>query len=103
MLICKSALILVGVSGARRAAGNNTAAPTAAQPIMIDYRKLGAAVRGKRGARSLREVEPEVGIGHATLHRIERETPCDLETFSRVCQWLGVPMDYFAAAERQAA
>lgn len=79
-----------------------TSAPRGAT-IMIDYNKLAAAVRGKRGARSLRDVEPEVGVGQATIGRIERGLPCDLDTFSRISQWLGVPMDYFRSAEKEAA
>jgi transcriptional regulator with XRE-family HTH domain len=68
----------------------------------IDTTKLAAAVRGKRGDRRLEDVAPELDMTVATLSRIENErfTP-SLETFARLCRWLGVEMDYFAAAPRE--
>jgi transcriptional regulator with XRE-family HTH domain len=51
---------------------------------------LGRLVRDKRGARKIRETAAEIGIGTATLMRIENGRMPDLETFGLVCKWLGV-------------
>lgn len=62
---------------------------------MLDTKKLAGAVRAKRGERSLREVEAEAGIPFNVLSRVERELRPDLENFLRICEWLGVPSDFF--------
>jgi len=49
---------------------------------------LGAAVREKRGERKLRETAQEIGVGTATLMRIESGRIPDVETFGKVCKWL---------------
>jgi len=51
---------------------------------------LGRKLREKRGARGIREVAKEIGVSHATLSRVERGFLPDLETFSKICKWLGV-------------
>lgn len=51
---------------------------------------LGPLVRDRRGARRLREVAQEIGISAATLMRIESGRIPDVETFGKVCRWLGV-------------
>lgn len=51
---------------------------------------LGAMVRERRGTRKLRETAKEIGIGPATLMRIESGRAPDLQTFGKVCKWLGV-------------
>jgi len=50
---------------------------------------LGAMVREKRGQRKLRETAREVGIGPATLMRVESGRIPDVETFGKLCRWLG--------------
>jgi transcriptional regulator with XRE-family HTH domain len=50
---------------------------------------LGTMVRKKRGAKKLREAAREVGIGSATLMRVEGGRIPDLETFGKLCRWLG--------------
>ncbi|NBC16568.1 MAG: helix-turn-helix domain-containing protein [Bacteroidetes bacterium] len=70
---------------------------------MIDRGKLAGAVRAKRGERTLRDAAEDAGLNFATLSRIENENPCDLDTFARICDWLGVPMDYFRQAMKEAA
>lgn len=62
---------------------------------MINFEKLAVAVRAKRGNRSIREAAEEAGIPFPTLGRVEQGKPCDLGTFVAVCNWIGVPMDYF--------
>lgn len=57
---------------------------------------LAARVRAKRGERPLREVAAEIGIGLATLSRIENGKLPDIHTFSLIAQWLGDnPAMYF--------
>ena len=51
---------------------------------------LGALVRKKRGERKLRETAREIGIGPATLMRVENGRIPDIETFGKLCKWLGV-------------
>lgn len=54
------------------------------------WENLGILVRKKRGERGLRIVAKEIGIAAATLMRVEEGRVPDLETFSKVCEWLGV-------------
>lgn len=49
---------------------------------------LGVMVRERRGSRKLREVAHEIGIGPATLMRVESGRVPDLETFGKICRWL---------------
>jgi transcriptional regulator with XRE-family HTH domain len=51
---------------------------------------LGATVRERRGKKKLRETAKEIGIGPATLMRVESGRIPDLETFGRICKWLGM-------------
>lgn len=51
---------------------------------------LGTMLREKRGKRPLREVAREIGIGPATLMRVENGRVPDLTTFGKICNWLGV-------------
>jgi len=45
----------------------------------------------KRGDRGLREVAKEIGIGHSTLHSIERgHINSTMEIFVKVCKWLDI-------------
>ena len=50
---------------------------------------LGAMVRKKRGAKKLRETAREIEIGPATLMRVESGRIPDLDTFGKLCKWLG--------------
>jgi len=51
---------------------------------------LGALVRKKRGERKLRETAGEIGIGPATLMRVENGRIPDIETFGKLCNWLKI-------------
>ncbi|MCC7169904.1 MAG: helix-turn-helix transcriptional regulator [Planctomycetes bacterium] len=51
---------------------------------------LGQKLLKKRAGRGIREVAKEIGISHATLSRVERGFLPDLETFGKICKWLGV-------------
>jgi len=52
--------------------------------------QLGRQLREKRGERGVRAIAKEIGISPATLSRIERGHLPDLETFGKVCRWLGI-------------
>lgn len=60
------------------------------QPTNLNLQQLGRKVLGKRSGRGIREVAAEIGISSATLSRIERGHLPDIETFRKVCAWLGV-------------
>ena len=51
---------------------------------------LGAMVRNQRGKRTLREAAKEIGIGPATLMRVENGRTPDLSTFGKICKWVQV-------------
>lgn len=51
---------------------------------------LGAMIKNKRGDRKLRETATEIGIGAATLMRIEAGHMPDIHTFGKVCRWLAI-------------
>lgn len=56
---------------------------------------LGILVKEKRGDQKLRETAKEIGIGPATLMRIENGHVPDLTTFGKICEWLNVnPGDF---------
>lgn len=62
----------------------------------IDFPKLAALVKAKRGSKGLREVAEEIGeISPSTLSRIEGERANDLSMsiFLRICDWLGIKSD----------
>lgn len=54
----------------------------------IRLEQLGIALKNKRGNRGLREVAQELKISHTTLSRIEAGRQPDLDTFSKLCDWL---------------
>ena len=60
---------------------------------------LGRLVREKRGARKIRETAAEIGIGTATLMRIENGRVPDVETFGMVCKWLKLDPGSFLGFE----
>ena len=50
---------------------------------------LGPLLRQKRGKTSYRDAAIEIGIGHATLARLEKGFAPDIPTLNKVCKWLG--------------
>lgn len=56
---------------------------------VIKIELLAKRVREKRGERSLRDISSELGIGIATLSRIESGKLPDLVNFGIVTNWLG--------------
>lgn len=55
--------------------------------IRID--RLAARIVERRAEKGVREAAREVGVSPATLSRIENGKVPDLETFGKVCKWLG--------------
>ena len=65
----------------------------------IDIDRFAQLIRAKRGKRGLRVVAVEIGdVTASTLSRIENGKVPDLNTFIRICRWLGLSPDYFMAA-----
>jgi transcriptional regulator with XRE-family HTH domain len=56
----------------------------------ITLEKLGRLAAEKRGAHGVRTAAKEIGISAATLSRVERGFLPDLETFRKICKWLGL-------------
>src|SRR5437016_4461508 len=65
----------------------------------LDTEKLAAAVRAKRSDEGLRSTAERIGnISAATLSRIEQGKVPDVETFLRLCHWLGRPPSDFTSS-----
>jgi len=60
---------------------------------------LGVLVREKRGQKKLRETAKEMGIGPATLMRVENGRVPDIETFGKICRWLQIDPGSFLGFE----
>lgn len=57
---------------------------------------LSSMVRAHRGEKVLRDAAKEIGgISPSTLSRIEQGHVPDVDTFIKVCQWLGEPTETF--------
>jgi len=56
---------------------------------------LGTMVREHRADRTLREVAAEIGVGPATLLRVESGRIPDVATFGKICQWINVDPGIF--------
>lgn len=61
---------------------------------------LGALVRSRRGHRKIREVAGEIGIGPATLLRVESGRIPDVLTFGKICKWLEIDPGAFLGFRR---
>jgi|SRR5579859_774691 len=67
----------------------------------IDIRELAEQIKAKRGKRPLRAIAEEIGgVSASTLSRIEQGKVPDLDTFIRICRWLGVAADHFTFAAK---
>lgn len=65
----------------------------------IPLESLGVLVRKERGPRKIRETAHEIGIGPATLLRVENGRMPDVETFGKLCRWLKVDPGKFLGFE----
>jgi len=64
---------------------------------------LGALVKTKRGERKLREIAHEIGIGPATLMRIENGRIPDVTTYAKICRWLDIDPGALLGFDRASA
>jgi transcriptional regulator with XRE-family HTH domain len=55
----------------------------------IKIERLAKRIQEKRAGKGIREAAEEVGVSPATLSRVENKNIPDLETFSKICRWLG--------------
>ena len=55
--------------------------------IRID--RLAERIQERRADKGIRETAREVDVSPATLSRVENGNVPDLETFSKICRWLG--------------
>src|SRR6266702_2098100 len=53
-------------------------------------RELSLMVKNKRGDMGLRVAAEQIGITRTTLSRVESGKLPDLNTFTKICNWLGV-------------
>lgn len=65
----------------------------------LNSAKLAAMIRTKRRDRGLRVVAAEIDVSAATLSRVEQGKLPDVETFMRLCRWLGVEPSEFGATK----
>lgn len=62
---------------------------------------LATMLKEKRGKTGLRTVSEEIeGVSVATLSRIEQGKIPDVDTFIKICRWLGVPTDTFVVRDQ---
>jgi transcriptional regulator with XRE-family HTH domain len=55
----------------------------------LNMAELAERIRQRRAGKGIREAAKEIGVSPATLSRVENEKIPDLETFGRICEWLG--------------
>lgn len=56
----------------------------------ISLKELGAALVRKRGSMGIRAAAAEIGVSAATLSRVENGHIPDLETLTKLSNWLGL-------------
>ena len=70
----------------------------------LNILKLSTMIKSKRGNKGLRVLAAEIGnISASTLSRIEQGKLPDIETFTKLCDWLEVSPDYFKDSNIQKA
>lgn len=62
---------------------------------------LGAMVRAKRGQGKLRATAGAIGISAPTLLRVEEGRIPDIDTFGKICRWLGADPKEFLGFNEQ--
>ena len=67
---------------------------------LLNTEKFSAMLKSKRGNKGLRAVAQEIGeISASTLSRIEQGNLPDVDTFIRICKWLGISPEDFTNDE----
>lgn len=56
---------------------------------------LASRIKTKRGSEGLRKTATDIDISAATLSRIEQGKIPDVDTFIKICKWLGESTDTF--------
>lgn len=65
---------------------------------------LASMIKSKRGKKGLRETAIEIdGVSAPTLSRIEQGNLPDVETFIKLCKWLGVSTETFVVGKQNEA
>src|SRR5438067_731591 len=69
---------------------NHTVLQEKRQPMeSIRIELLAKEIEERRAGMGIREAAKLVGVSPATLSRVENQKIPDLETFSKICKWLG--------------
>lgn len=69
-------------------------------PTLLNTEKLSTMLKSKRGEKGLRAVAQEIGgVSASTLSRIEQGKVPDVDTFIKICSWLGVSTEEFSSEE----
>ncbi len=61
----------------------------------LDTIKFSEMIKSKRGHQGLRALASEIGVSASTLSRIEQGSLPDIETYIKLCNWLGVSPEFF--------
>lgn len=73
-------------------------------PTLLNTELFSSMVSAKRGGIGLRTAAEEIGdISAATLSRIEQGNIPDVDTFIRICNWLGASTETFIVSESEPA
>ena len=68
--------------------------------MALPMAKFGQLIAEKRGALGIRAAAAEAGVSSATLSRVENGHLPDLETFAKICKWLGRdPRDFLGLGD----
>jgi transcriptional regulator with XRE-family HTH domain len=65
--------------------------------------ELARRIQERRAGKGIREAAKEVGVSAATLSRVENGKIPDLETFGRICRWLGDDPSIYLGLEPRAS
>ena len=67
--------------------------------MSVSIDQLGRLMLAKRGSRGVRAAAADVGISAATFSRVENGHMPDLETFAKICRWVGRDPGEFLGTE----
>lgn len=70
-------------------------------PNRIDTEKLSGMIKRKRGKMGLRKAAEIIDISAPTLSRIEQGKLPDIDTYLKICDWLGVSAEFFSISSTQ--
>ncbi len=65
---------------------------------IMNYEKLRQAVRNKAGDKTAKNLSLAIRVSESTLSRLLSGGSVTLETYERLCDWLGCSMDEFREA-----